>query len=75
MPLLTQVSKPATNQPQAQSLFQVTAQLLSARGDIVATTTQPAMLRYRSPLVKLARLAAMAIPLVFNFVEVGFWQC
>lgn len=32
------------------------------------------MLRYRSPLVKLARLAAMAIPLVFNFVEVSFWR-
>ncbi|GAQ77597.1 hypothetical protein KFL_000010460 [Klebsormidium nitens] len=60
---------PDSEQNVQVGIFQVTVQLLSVRDDVVATTTQPAMLHYRSPLVKLARLLAMAIPIVFNFVE------
>ncbi|XP_010260165.1 PREDICTED: seipin-1 [Nelumbo nucifera] len=47
-------------------VFQLTAEVLSATGDVLATSSQPCMLRFRSPPVRLMRTFVMGIPLTLG---------
>ncbi|KAK8690233.1 hypothetical protein V6N13_088934 [Hibiscus sabdariffa] len=47
-------------------MFQLTAELLSINGDVMAKSSQPVMLRFRSLPVRLARTFLMGIPLMLG---------
>ncbi|KAF8097929.1 hypothetical protein N665_0279s0058 [Sinapis alba] len=45
-------------------LFQLKVELLSLKGEIIARSSQPCMLRFRSKPIRLARTFVMSVPLV-----------
>ncbi|KAJ4912168.1 putative adipose-regulatory protein (Seipin) [Raphanus sativus] len=45
-------------------LFQLKVELLSLKGEIIARSSQPCMLRFRSQPIRLARTFVMSVPLV-----------
>ncbi|CAN6848058.1 unnamed protein product [Brassica oleracea] len=45
-------------------LFQLKVELLSSKGEIIARSSQPCMLRFRSQPIRLARTFVMSVPLV-----------
>ncbi|KAK7394662.1 hypothetical protein VNO78_15197 [Psophocarpus tetragonolobus] len=47
-------------------MFQLTAELLSANGNVIAKSSQPCMLRFRSSPIRLARTIMMGVPLVLG---------
>ncbi|KAL4353925.1 hypothetical protein GQ457_06G013680 [Hibiscus cannabinus] len=47
-------------------MFQLTAELLSINGDVMAKSSQPVMLRFRSLPVRLARTFLMGIPILLG---------
>ncbi|RDX78907.1 Seipin-1 [Mucuna pruriens] len=47
-------------------MFQLTAELLSVNGSVIAKSSQPCMLRFRSSPIRLARTAMMSLPLVLG---------
>ncbi|GMI65906.1 hypothetical protein HRI_000259900 [Hibiscus trionum] len=47
-------------------MFQLSAELLSINGDVMAKSSQPVMLRFRSLPVRLARTFVMGIPLLLG---------
>ncbi|TKY65350.1 Seipin protein [Spatholobus suberectus] len=48
-------------------VFQLTAELLSVNGNVIAKSSQPCMLRFRSSPIRLARTFMMGMPLVLGF--------
>ncbi|OIW17599.1 hypothetical protein TanjilG_00220 [Lupinus angustifolius] len=47
-------------------VFQLSAELLSVNGNVIAKSSQPCMLRFRSSPVRLARTVLMGVPLVLG---------
>ncbi|XP_027353412.1 seipin-1 [Abrus precatorius] len=47
-------------------VFQLTAELLSVNGNVIAKSSQPCMLRFRSSPIRLARTVMMGVPLVLG---------
>ncbi|GER51342.1 seipin [Striga asiatica] len=47
-------------------IFQVSAELVSAQGDIIAKSSQPCMLRFRSWPIRLTRTFVMSLPLILG---------
>ena len=47
--------------------LQLTAELLTVNGNVIAKSSQPSMLRFRSPPIRLARTVMMGLPLVLGF--------
>ncbi|KAI4302049.1 hypothetical protein L6164_035268 [Bauhinia variegata] len=47
-------------------VFQLTAELLSVDGDVIAKSSQPCMLRFRSFPIRLARTFVMGVPLLLG---------
>ncbi|CAL5192799.1 unnamed protein product [Lathyrus oleraceus] len=47
-------------------VFQLTAELLSVNGNVIAKSSQPCMLRFRSSPIRLARTVMMGLPLVLG---------
>ncbi|KAK8466298.1 hypothetical protein PHAVU_008G054075 [Phaseolus vulgaris] len=47
-------------------VFQLTAELVSLNGDVIAKSSQPCMLRFRSSPIRLARSFMMGVPLVLG---------
>ncbi|KAH7571425.1 hypothetical protein JRO89_XS04G0049100 [Xanthoceras sorbifolium] len=47
-------------------VFQLTAELLSINGDVIAKSSQPCMLHFRSSLLRLTRTVLMGIPLLLG---------
>ncbi|XP_045798511.1 seipin-1 [Trifolium pratense] len=47
-------------------VFQLTAKLLSVKGNVIANSSQPCMLRFRSSPIRLARTVMMGVPLVLG---------
>ncbi|KAG5233044.1 seipin [Salix suchowensis] len=50
-------------------MFQLTAEVLSADGNVMAKSSQPCMLRFRSLPIRLARTFLMGVPLVLGISE------
>ncbi|KAK7340366.1 hypothetical protein VNO77_21068 [Canavalia gladiata] len=48
-------------------MFQITAEILSVNGNVIAQSSQPCMLRFRSSPIRLARTFMMGVPLVLGF--------
>uniref|UniRef100_A0A6N2KHC2 Seipin n=1 Tax=Salix viminalis TaxID=40686 RepID=A0A6N2KHC2_SALVM len=51
------------------ALLQLTAEVLSADGNVMAKSSQPCMLRFRSLPIRLARTFLMGVPLVLGISE------
>lgn len=49
-------------------MFQVTAELISAGGDVIARSSQPCMLHFRSTQVRLLRTFLMGLPLLMGIL-------
>lgn len=49
-------------------MFQVTAELMSAAGEVIASSSQPCMLHFRSTQVRLLRTFLMGLPLLMGFL-------
>ncbi|CAK8542517.1 unnamed protein product [Lathyrus sativus] len=47
-------------------VFQLTAELVSVNGNVIAKSSQPCMLRFRSSPIRLARTVMMGLPLVLG---------
>ncbi|KAK7295188.1 hypothetical protein RJT34_18093 [Clitoria ternatea] len=47
-------------------VFQLTAELLSVNGNVIAKSSKPCMLRFRSSPIRLARTMIMGVPLVLG---------
>ncbi|XP_068664960.1 seipin-1 [Aristolochia californica] len=47
-------------------VFQITAEVISVTGEILERSSQPCMLRFRSPPIRLARTFIMGVPLVLG---------
>lgn len=48
-------------------MFQVNAEILSSKGDVLAKSSQPCMLKFRSLPIRLTRTFFMGIPLLLGF--------
>lgn len=49
-----------------ETIFQLTAELVSVNGHVLAKSSQPCMLRFRSSPIRLARTFLMGVPLVMG---------
>ncbi|CAN6811384.1 hypothetical protein Bca4012_000851 [Brassica carinata] len=50
-------------------LFQLKVELLSLKGETIARSSQPCMLRFRSKPIRLARTFVMSVPLIAGFAN------
>ncbi|KAJ8751907.1 hypothetical protein K2173_000653 [Erythroxylum novogranatense] len=50
-------------------VFQLTSELISANGNVTAKSSQPCMLPFRSPPVRLARTLLMSFPILIGIAE------
>ncbi|XP_050383480.1 seipin-1 [Argentina anserina] len=57
---------PESDYNRATGMFQMTAEVLSANGDVIAKSSRPCMLRFRSLPIRLTRTFLMGVPLVLG---------